>query len=220
MKSYVPLLESSPLFLGIKSENIETLLTCLGCHVRFYPKGVYIYLESESIKCAGIVLSGTVQTIKEDLLGGKTILAVMRAGDFFGETFACGATITTTVTYVATADCQILFLPFHKLIHICKLSCVFHHRLIENLVQLLAAKNVQLIEKVDIVSKKTLREKITAYLSLQAEQQKNKYIEIPLGRQELADYLCADRSALTRELSNMQADGLIEFDKNTFRLLF
>ena len=171
-----------------------------------YPKGVYIYLESESIKCAGIVLSGTVQMIKEDLLGGKTILAVMRTGDFFGETFACGATITTTVTYVATMDCQVLFLPFH--------------RLIENLVQLLSAKNVQLIEKVEIVSKKTLREKIVAYLSLQAEQQRNKYIEIPLGRQELADYLCADRSALTRELSNMRTDGLIEFEKNTFRLLF
>ena len=220
MKSYVPLLETSPLFLGIKSENIETMLTCLGCYVRSYSKGAYIYLENESIKYAGIVLSGIVQTIKEDLLGGKTILAIIGAGDFFGETFACGAMTATTVTYVATMDCQVLFLPFHKLVHICKLSCVFHHRLIENLVQLLSAKNIQLLEKIETISKKTLREKIVTYLSLQAEQQKNRYIEIPLGRQELADYLCADRSALTRELSNMQADGVIEFEKNTFRLLF
>ena len=87
------------------------------------------------------------------------------------------------------------------------------------MVRLISAKNVTLIQKIEVISKKTLREKILAYLSIQAQVQGTRYFEIPLGRVELADYLCADRSALTRELSSMKADGLIDFDKNVFRIL-
>ncbi|MBR2008655.1 MAG: winged helix-turn-helix domain-containing protein, partial [Peptococcaceae bacterium] len=95
----------------------------------------------------------------------------------------------------------------------------FHHRLIENLVQLIADKNLALMKKVEVVTKKTLREKILAYLSQQAQLQSSEYFEIPLGRLELAEYLCADRSALTRELNAMRLDGIIDYDKNVFRLL-
>ena len=100
----------------------------------------------------------------------------------------------------------------------CTNTCVFHHRLIENMVRVIAAKNLELMRKVEVVSKKNLREKILAYLSLQAQLNESRYFEIPLGRIELADYLCADRSALTRELSKMRDEGLIDYDKNMFRV--
>ena len=99
------------------------------------------------------------------------------------------------------------------------MACQFHHRLIENMVKIIADKNRDLIRKVVVVSKRTIREKLLAYLSIQAQLQNSRYFEIPLGRVELAEYLCVDRSALTRELAKMKEDGLIDYDKNCFRIL-
>ena len=133
---------------------------------------------------------------------------VMAAGIFKG-----------TEMCIRDRDTNVLYLPFRKVLHSCNLSCIFHHRLIENMVTLIADKNWQLMEKVEVTSKKTLRDKILTYLSLQAQKNGSKYFEIPLGRIELAEYLCADRSAMTRELANMKEAGLIDYEKNTFRLL-
>ena len=112
-----------------------------------------------------------------------------------------------------------LFMPFDRVMHSCTMACQFHHRLIENMVKIIADKNRDLMQKVDVVSKRTIREKLLAYLSIQAQVQNSRYLEIPLGRVELAEYLCVDRSALTRELAKMKEDGLIDYDKNCFRIL-
>jgi CRP-like cAMP-binding protein len=103
--------------------------------------------------------------------------------------------------------------------HTCTNACAFHHKLIENMVQLIADKNQELMRKVEVVTKKTLREKILAYLSQQAQLEGGSYFEIPLGRIELAEYLCADRSSLTRELNAMKEEGILDYDRNMFRLL-
>ena len=166
-----------------------------------------------------IVLSGAVDMIKEDLWGNKTLLVRMRKNELFGETFACGNDSRSTVTFQVSEDAEILFLPFDRVMRSCNMACVFHHRLIENMVRVIAEKNQELIRKVEVISKKTLREKILAYLSLQAETQHSRYFESPLGRVELAEYLCADRSALTRELAKMKKEGLIDYDRNCFRIL-
>ena len=139
--------------------------------------------------------------------------------ELFGESFACGDDTLSVVTFVASENSEIMFLPFKKVMHTCSHACVFHHQLIENMVRIIANKNRDLIRKIEVVSKKTLREKILAYLSIQAQANGTRYFEIPLGRLELADYLCADRSALTRELAKMRDDGLIDYDKNCFRIL-
>ncbi len=114
---------------------------------------------------------------------------------------------------------MVLLLPFQRVLHTCSRACAFHQQLIENMVQLMANKNQELMKKVEVVTKKTLREKILAYLSQQAQLQGGEYFEIPLGRLELADYLCADRSALTRELTAMKKEGILDYDRNVFRLL-
>lgn len=147
------------------------------------------------------------------------MLVRMRKDELFGETFACGENNLSVVTFVVSQDAKILFIPFDRVMHSCTMSCVFHHRLIENMVHIIASKNRDLMRKVEIISKKTLREKILAYLSIQAQLQKSRYFEIPLERVELAEYLCADRSAVTRELAKMKEHGLIDYDKNCFRIL-
>ena len=209
----------SPLFEGIQAGDYQAMLACISYRVVSYKKGETIVLEEDKVKHIGIVLSGTVDMVKEDLWGNKTMLVRIRERELFGESFACGSDTLSSVTFIAAENAEICFLPFWNVMHSCTMACEFHHRLIENMVRLIANKNRDLMRKVEVVSKKTLREKIMAYLSWQAQAQGTWYFEVPLGRVELADYLCADRSALTRELSNMKAEGLIDYDRNVFRIL-
>jgi len=209
----------SPLFKGIRPEDRAVMLGCVGYRIVSYPKGHIIALEGENLKHGGIVLSGAVDMIKEDLWGEKTLLLRLQKNEMFGETFACGADNRSVVTFIVAEDAEVLLIPFSRVTRSCTMACEFHHKLIENLVGILAGKNRDLLQKLEVVSKRSIREKLLAYLSLQAQTQESRYFEIPLGRLELADYLGVDRSALTRELVKMKADGLIDYDKNCFRLL-
>lgn len=208
----------SPLFSGIASEELKALLGCITYRVASVKKGEIISFEEEQIKQIGILLSGSVDIIKEDIWGNKTLLLRLGKDGMFGETFACGEDNSSVVTFLASENAEILFLPFYRVMHNCTMACVFHHRLIENMVKILAQKNRDYMRKIEIVSKRTIREKILTYLSVQAQAQGSRYFEIPLGRIELAEYLCVDRSALTRELAKMKQEGLIDFDKNCFRI--
>lgn len=208
----------TPLFEGIAADNLGAMLGCLSYHISTYKRGEPIALEQEHMRHIGIVLRGTVDMVKEDLWGNKTMLVRVKEQDVFGESFACGSDTLSTVTFLAVEEAEIMFIPFNKVMHTCTMACAFHHRLVENMVRLIADKNKELMRKVEVVSKKNLREKILAYLSLQAQLHESRYFEIPLGRVELADYLCADRSALTRELGKMREEGLIDYDKNMFRI--
>ncbi len=209
----------SPLFKGIKEEDLNAMLSCIGYHIGTFQKGEIVAFEDENIRHIGILLSGAVDMIKEDLWGNKTMLVRMRKDELFGETFACGEDNLSVVTFLVSEDARILFMPFDRVMHSCTMACKFHHRLIENMVHIIANKNRDLMRKMEVISKRTLREKILAYLSIQAQLHDARYFEIPLGRVEWAEYLCADRSALTRELVKMKEDGLIDYDRNCFRIL-
>ena len=209
----------SPLFLGIRPEDMDAMLGCIGYHVREYKKGEIIAFEAETINHVGLVMKGSVDMIKEDVWGNRTMLLRSYAEDVFGETFACGEDSLSVVTFVAAEDSKVMFLSFCRVMHTCTHACIFHQTLIENMVRIIARKNRELMRKIEVVSKKTLREKILAYLSIQSQAQGASRFEIPLGRVEWAEYLCADRSALTRELSKMKDDGLIDYQRNTFEIL-
>ena len=209
----------SPLFDGIRPEDRKTMLDCIGYHIGTFRKGDIVAFEEENIQHIGIVISGSVDMVKEDLWGNKTMLVRISKNELFGETFACGSDHLSLVTFLVSEDATILFIPFHRVLNICSMACSFHHRLTENMVRIIANKNRDLMRKIEVISKRTIREKLLAYLSIQAQVQNARYFEIPLGRVELAEYLCVDRSALTRELVKMKEDGLIDYDRNYFRML-
>lgn len=218
-KEYLSELKTMKLFYGIQESEMTAMLGCIGAYLKEYKKNQYIITLEENVEAVGILLSGKVDVIKEDLWGNKTLLVSMQKGELFGESFSCGIVKNATVSFVADTASMILFLPFSRILRTCNMSCKFHHRLIENMVTVIAEKNIVLMDKVDILSKKTLREKIATYLLQEASKQQSLYFDIPLGRVQLAEYLCVDRSALTRELNTMKAEGYIDFDKNTFRVL-
>lgn len=209
----------SSLFEGISVEDRRAVLGCVGYRVKTFPKGSFVALEAENINHIGIILSGTVDMVKEDLWGNRTMLLRMKRNEVFGETFACGAERASSVHFLVSQTAEILFMPFQRIMHSCTMSCEFHHRLSGNMVGIMANKNRELMRKVEVVTKRTTREKLLAYLSIQGQIQGSSTFEIPLSRVELAEYLCVDRSAMTRELMKMKQDGLIDYEKNSFTML-
>ncbi|WP_230203555.1 Crp/Fnr family transcriptional regulator [Bacillus massiliigorillae] len=218
MNEYNFLLET-PLFHKVQQSELEHMLHCKGAHSVSYLKGDYISLSGESLSCMGVIVKGTVHMLKEDVKGNKVLFTIMRDKEVFGEMFISNSSFAATVSYYAATDCTILFLPLKRVMCSCSMACQFHQKFIENMTMLMSQKTIQLMNKLEIISKKTLREKILTYLTQQALVSGSSYFVLPMGRLELADYLCVNRSALTRELSNMKAEGLLDYDKNTFRLL-
>lgn len=219
MLKYINEISEMSLFHGIKKEELPSMLGCLRASVKKYRRDEIIFLQSDNIKSVGVILSGTVEMYQEDMWGNKTVMLNAGKGDLFGETFACGTQKSAIVSFRALTNAEILFLAFDQIMHSCASACFFHQKLVENMITLIANKNIRLMEKVDVISKSSLREKIAAYLTIQAENNDSMKFDVPLGRVQLAEYLHADRSALTRELNNMKKAGLITFDRNTFEIL-
>lgn len=146
------------------------------------------------------------------------IIGMLEPGSLFGETYACMGLSRIPVSVGAIEDCSVLLLDINRMLKICNNSCVFHQRLVANLLNIIATKNMQLNRKMSYITHKTIRGRLLAYLEDQAEKANSDTFEIPFNRNELADYLCVDRSAMSRELGRMKKEGLLDFNRRTFRL--
>lgn len=216
----IDVIQSSKLFQGIKTEEIPALLSCLLGKESSYNKGQFIYHAGDTTSSVGMVLSGSVHIIREDYWGNRTILSEVLPSDLFGESYASLKTESIGVTCIAPENCEILFLDISKIITVCSSACHFHTRLIQNLLKVMAQKNVNLTQKLDHMSKRSTRDKLLSYLSAQALKHKSNSFTIPFNRQQLAEYLCVDRSAMSNELSKLRDEGLLSFHKNEFTLIF
>lgn len=213
------LVQECPLFRKIEPEDLSAMLNCLSAREIVARRGEFIETTRGGKPLMGVVLDGAVEMLSEDYFGKKSILTVLHVGNLFGESYSCVKARNRTVAFQARVDSRILLLDYDRILHACKLVCRFHHRMIENMLELIAEKNLELIEKIEVVSRTSIREKLLTYLTRQAERAGSLTFAIPMGRTELAEYLCADRSAMTRELARMREEGIITYEKRTFTLL-
>lgn len=213
------LLTKNPLFNDISADEIRHLYQCLSLTKVSYKKGAFIFLQNQVVRHLGIISKGKAQIIQEDYLGNRTIIRQLEENSLFGEAFVCAQGQILTVSVQAQSDCEVLFLNLDSILLTCTQNCPFHHQLIRNLVKILAQKNILLLNHLEITTKRSLQEKILAYLNRLAQEQHSHEVSSPLGRIDLADYLGVDRSSLTRELNKLQKKGLISFHHNTFKLL-
>lgn len=218
MEAYMTLLKKTCLFSGIKDEDISTMLNCLSARIASYQKEEFILHTGDLVAQVGMVLSGSVLIIKEDFWGNRSILSEISPGSLFAETYACIGTTPLEVSTVASSDCKVLFLDFQKLLTTCSSACHFHTRLIHNLLSTLAQKNRILTKKLEHMSQKTTRDKLLSYLSAESLKAKSPSFTIPFNRQQLADYLSVDRSAMSSELGKLRKEGILDYNKNTFLL--
>ncbi len=209
---------SSELFRGIAEKDLSSMLRCLNARQLAIRKGDYILRPGEKIENIGIVLHGTLQIMKEDTDGDRTILAQLEPGSHFAEAFCCAGIVESPISIRADTDAAIMLLDFTRILHTCTHACVFHTKLIENMLFILANKNVQLQTRMEFLSKKTIRKRLLKYIRHCSNGTTNT-ISIPFNREELANYLCVDRSALSRELAQLKKEGILDYWKNQFKLL-
>lgn len=218
MRSYVPILKRCSLFEGIREEELEGMLTCLGAVVRRMKKKQVLFLEGEPARFVGIVLSGRVQILWEDLEGNRSIVAGIEPGELFAEVFACAGVQALPVSAVAATDGEVLMLDCRRALSPMAHGCPFQTRLIGNLLRVMAEKNLLLHQKLELASKRTTREKLMTYLQEQAKKNASREFTIPYDRQGLADYLGVERSAMSAELSKLCREGRLETRRSWFRL--
>ena len=214
----IHLLAGTRLVQGIREHEIEAMLTCLSAEERTYRKDAYIDRAGDVTGRLGVVMEGAVNIIKDDVWGNRKIIENIGGGQIFGETYACLKGEPLMVDVQASERSRILFMDVNRILTTCSSSCDFHNRLIRSLMYVLAGKNLMLTKKMDIITPKSLRERVMVYLSQESVKQGCRTVTVPYNRQQMADYLSVDRSALSAELSRMQRDGVISYEKNRFTI--
>ena len=208
----------TPLFRGTSPQEAEEMLGCLGAERRTFSRGQRIYRAGDTVTALGVVLQGRVLIESADLWGNTTVLDSVGPGQIFAETYACCPGEPLMVDVTAAEAAEVLFLRMERVLQVCPNSCAYHSRLIRNLLTLSAQKNLTLSRKILHTSPKTIRGRLLSYLSSQALRSGSRSFTIPFNRQQLADYLNVDRSALSNELSKMQREGLLQTMRNRFFL--
>ena len=213
------LLRNCALFEGIRSEDLLPMLGCLGAKAVSAAKNQVIFQEGDPAHSLGIVLTGSVQVIREDYYGNRSILARIGPAGLFAESFACAGVASLPISVVAVENSTVLLIDSRRITLTCQNACGFHSQMIFNMMKVVASKNLLLNQKLEIISKRTTREKLMAYLLHQAKLHGSDTFTIPYDRQALADYLEVERSAMSAEISKLRKDGIIECDRSTFHLL-
>jgi CRP-like cAMP-binding protein len=209
---------SSPLFRDIAADELPTLLTCLNATEKKVRAGTMLLHAGDITRQFAIVLSGSVRIERCDIWGNTSILDHIGPGRVFGEVYACLPTMPVMVDAVAAEDSTLLYLQADRLFSSCQKACACHQQLIQNLLVVMASRNLHLAQKIELITPKTIRERLLTYLSAEALRQGKDAFTIPFNRQQLADYLACERSALSATLSKMQQEGLLTFRKNQFIL--
>ena len=218
-EEYLPVLKKLNLFLGVSENEIHHMMSCMNPQKRSYEKNETILRAGEQIHSFGLLLSGTALIEKEDFWGNVAVMSALSSGSMFAEVYAALSQIPTDVTVIATSHCEIMFFDLSAFTSLCGESCSYHSRIIQNVMTSIARRTLQLNQKIDCISKRTIRDKLMAYLSSESMRQHNNTFDIPYNRQQLADYLFVDRSALSNEISKLTREGLIRSQRNHFEIL-
>lgn len=205
------------LFQGILDEEIQSMYACLGATEKRYKKGQTIWHNGKPVREIANIREGMVYIKTHDMWDHEEIIGEAEAGEMFGEAYACAGK-PLGVDVVAGTDCFISFLSVGKILTPCGKACAYHTKLISNLLSIMAAKNLALTEKIKDISPRTIRKRVISYLERESVERKSISFEIPFNRQQLADYLCVDRSALSATLSNLAKEGVLYCDKSSFIL--
>ncbi|SHK49998.1 cAMP-binding domain of CRP or a regulatory subunit of cAMP-dependent protein kinases [Hathewaya proteolytica DSM 3090] len=218
INDYLSTIEKLPLFQGIKEEDLISLLQCLNPKIQTFGKNEPIVSFGENIDKFGIILEGEASVLKETSEGNRVIIAIVKEGDLFGEMLVFSSRKKWPVTVRVQNSCKVLFLKNSDLISRCNKMCTWHNTFLENFIKIISDKALMLNKKVQYLSIKSIKGKIAAYL-LDQQQKTNIYtINIPLKRNELAEFLNVSRPSLSREMCELRDEGIIDFHLSTFRI--
>lgn len=195
------------IFKNIKKEDIDKMLKCFGATTRFFKKDSIIMSYISNAGVIGVVLDGVVSVCRKGADGESFVIENLSSGDVFGEVFSNFAFDDLYVK--AWSDASIVFIEYSRIIRPCKRSCECHSVVISNLFEILASKLGAYSERIEVLSKRSIRDKVLTYFDILSRKSLSKSFFIPFSYTEFAEYLGVDRAAMTREISNLKEDGLV-----------
>ena len=197
MEKYTDVLKNTKLFAGVGEEEIGTMLDCLGAVLRHYKKGDYVYRAGEYVHSLTVLVEGSLHIQKDDYWGNRAILGDVAVGEMFGEAYVSPESGALLNDVVAVEDSAVLFFDIQRILTVCPSACKFHSLTVKNLFFAISEKNRKLVSKLGHISNRTTREKLLSYLSDEAQRSRSASFSIPFNRQQLADFLSVDRSAMS-----------------------
>lgn len=218
MKEYIPILKKMKLFEGVDDNGIAAMLECLNARLCNYKKGEFVFRQGDIITCFAVPVEGRLLIQSDDYWGNRSIISAVEVGELFGEAYAAGNEPFPNST-MAVEESKVILFDANGIMGGCAESCKFHSLVVQNLFFIISEKNRRLMQKLGYMSKRTMREKLISYLSEEAKRSRSGTFSIPFDRQQLADFLSVERSAMSRELCRMRDEGMLLFRKNTFTLL-
>ena len=218
MKKFFPVICSSKLFSDISENELTAMMSCLDMKIKDFPKEALILRNGETVESVGLILSGSILIVQDDIWGNRNILSKAGPGKTFATAFACAPGSKLNVDVIAETPVTIMFLNINRILNVCPSACAHHNQIIRNILGELAEKNLHFSEKLQHMGERSTRSKIMSYLSAEAQRFGTYEFDIPFSRQQLADYLGVERSGLSLELGKMRDDGLLDFHKNHFVL--
>ena len=212
-------LADSQLFKGIEKDNLLALLKCLKPQLRKYKKNDFIAIAGDRFPGLGIMLEGEASIIKENVAGKSTIIDIIETQDMFGEVLAFSGIDAWNVTIEALEPCKVIFISSERIISECQNVCPWHNRIIFNMLNILSEKALILNKKVDYLTMVSLREKICTYLLEQYHKTGSPIFMLSMNRKELAEFLNVSRPSLSREMSRLRDEGIIDFHMSTIKIV-
>ena len=219
MEKYIATLKQSQMFSGVGEDEVSSMLHCLQARLHTYKKGEYVFRQGEHIDNITILVEGKLLVQRDDFWGNRSIVNVIGVGEMFGEAYIAPDSGAILNDVIAQEDSGVIFFDVQRILTTCPSACRFHSMVIKNLFFAISEKNRKLVQKIGHMSKRSIRSKLISYLSEEAKRQNSSSFTIPFNRQQLADFLSVDRSAMSNELCKMRDEGLLTFDRNKFRLL-
>ncbi|KUO71073.1 MAG: transcriptional regulator [Desulfosporosinus sp. BRH_c37] len=217
-EKYLEEVSKTSLFQGILSKDISTMLNCLKPRVCSYTRNDYIVTGGDVYESIGIVLKGSATVSKENAEGKRTVITLLKQGEIFGEIIAFSSQMIWPATVQAHEACVVLFLPRGKIVGECDRMCSWHRILIQNFLRIISERALMLNKKVEYLTIKSIRGKISTYLLEQYRKSGDVNITLPLNRNELSDFLNVSRPSMSREMSKMREEGIIDFHLTSVKI--
>lgn len=218
VEKYISVLKRTRLFAGLGEEEIRAMTGCLGAALRSCRKGEYVLRAGEHIQSIMLLLEGALLIQKDDYWGKRSIISMIGVGEMFGEAYTAPESGALMNDVLALEDSVVMVFDVRRVLTLCPSACRFHSLTVQNLFFAVCEKNRRLMSKLALSTGRSTRDKLMAYLSEEAKRQGSAAFTIPFNRQQLADFLSVDRSAMSNELCKMRDDGLLSFERSHFTL--
>ena len=207
------------LFRGMSAQELSALLDCLDFRVRKFGRNETVNTAGDPFEGLGVILTGQADVIKENSTGDRMIMTILKPGDIFGEMAAFSGVGKWPATVVAHTDCSVMYVPPDKLTGQCEKACAGHRRLVINMLGILSWKALTLSKKLEYLSVRSVRGRIAKFLLEQYKNYGQTTFLIPMNRNEMADFLNITRPSLSREMSRMKDDGILDFHRSSVRIM-